>query len=624
MKRKQLLFKITIPFLLGICGIINAQSIVSHDFNDGKLGPFESTNLNRMTFKDGALECTWKPSDYTGTGTSSKKTEFRADDNAYEFRQEFWTGFKVKVHDDVFATNTNNDMSFMQIWGFDETGANHYAMLKFDGRNGGALTWYHRNGGGSAGKSNFLVYPGFPRNRFVDIIIHVKLSSNGGIVQIWADGDLKLDISGQNMGWGEMDANGQINNSYSTPGSWGMYNYRNVPGYEQTYDSDRHYFDGYLDGETRTLTYDDLTLWNGPNGYDIVDPSDGTITPPSGCELPWITNNFTVSDNTVNYSSGAIDISCVDSVDITLDIKGEGNMETEDYINVYYKVDGGALRTIATHTDSFTTKSLEVSDINGDTIEIVIQAYTSYPGEVYTISNIKISENNTTTNGVNFQLVKRNATGFAIDGGSGAVAGRSVELYTNVQHNNLTWTEIDRGGGYYSYQKYNTNVCLDGGAGGANGQDVTLQPCNASDYGQHWQKIDAGARHYRLQKRGTNYSLDGGNGGDIDQNVYLWSSGSSNQNQHWRFDNANKNADADVKALNKIDIYPTLVSDLLTVNIPESESAWIHIANMAGQQIYSELKKGTTSVNLEHLETGVYLVKINNNGTTSITKIVKD
>ncbi len=137
----------------------------------------------------------------------------------------------------------------------------------------------------------------------------------------------------------------------------------------------------------------------------------------------------------------------------------------------------------------------------------------------------------------NFKLVKRNATDFAIDGNSGSVAGCSVELYDDIDHNNLTWTEIDLGNGFVACQKLNTNVCLDGGSGGANGQNVTLDTCNSSDINQQWQKIEAGNGYYQLQKRGTSFSLDGGNGGARDQNVYLWSTGSSNQNQHWKFEN---------------------------------------------------------------------------------------
>ncbi|WP_299241796.1 carbohydrate-binding protein [uncultured Aquimarina sp.] len=230
-----------------------------------------------------------------------------------------------------------------------------------------------------------------------------------------------------------------------------------------------------------------------------------------------------------------------------------------------------------------------------------------------------------TTIGGNFQLVKRNAPSFAIDGGSGAVVDRSIELYTNVQHNNLTWTEINRGGGYYSYQKYNTNLCWDGGSGGANGQDVTLQPCNASDYGQQWQKIDAGSGHYRLQKRGTNYSLDGDHGGAIDQNVYLWTSSSTNQNQQWRFEAVNKSPNLDSDSLEKPVIYPTLISNIVNISIPNSVFAEVEIFNMAGQKIDSRnIQEGIGSMNLGFLKKGIYLLKVRSEQGAFITKIVKD
>ncbi|WP_299253021.1 carbohydrate-binding protein [uncultured Aquimarina sp.] len=233
---------------------------------------------------------------------------------------------------------------------------------------------------------------------------------------------------------------------------------------------------------------------------------------------------------------------------------------------------------------------------------------------VLSMAEVQVYGEAFTTGGGNFQLVKRNATGFAIDGGSGAVAGRSIELYTNVQHNNLVWTEIDRGGGYYSYQKYNTNVCLDGGSGGANGQDVTLQQCDASDYGQQWQKIDAGSGHYRLQKRGTNYSLDGNHGGDIDQNVYLWTSSSTNQNQQWRFDKveSSRSGAGEIKKTN-LNLYPIPLSDVLHVSIDGSKTAKIDIFNSAGQTVYTEqIENGVGSISLGHLPIGLYIAKITN------------
>ncbi len=625
----------------GLVSTLNAQDLLTHDFNDRTLGPYESGNLNRMTFKDGTLECTWTPSDYTGSGTNSKKTEFRAKDNAYRFKQEFWTGFKVKIHDDYMATNTNTDAGLMQIWGFDEAAgaANHYAMLKFDGRDGGSLVWYHRYGGGSYAKKTVRVRSNFPRNQFVRVVIHVNLSSNGSTVRIWLDDVLELELLGQTMGWGDMDANGQTNQSYSTPGSWGMYNYRNEGGYDQAYDSPSHYYDGYQNGETRTVTYDDLTLWNGPNGYDIVRPPGGT-NPPSADNIAL---SGEATQSSTNQAHGGAASRAIDNN--TNGKWSAGSVtHTETEVNPWWQVDLKSSYNIDeivifNRTDGCCTNRLSnftVSIINSGGDTTFSKTFTSAPNPSIRIDTdgaigeiIKVQINGTgtlslaevqaygevvTTIGGNFQLVKRNAPGFAIDGGSGAVVDRSIELYTNVQHNNLTWTEINRGGGYYSYQKYNTNLCWDGGSGGTNGQDVTLQPCNASDYGQQWQKIDAGSGHYRLQKRGTNYSLDGDHGGAIDQNVYLWTSSSTNQNQQWRFDMV-RNSRSGISETKKtnFNLYPVPLSDVLHVSIDNSKDAKIDIFNSTGQVVYTEqIENGIGSISLGHLPIGLYIAKITN------------
>lgn len=134
------------------------------------------------------------------------------------------------------------------------------------------------------------------------------------------------------------------------------------------------------------------------------------------------------------------------------------------------------------------------------------------------------------------RMVKRNASNFAMDGGSGGANGQSIELWDNIAHNNLTWTEIDRGNGYYSYQKLGTNFCIDGDNDGANGQDVYLWQCSSNNQNQHWKKIDVGNGNYVLQKRNApDFAIDGNRGGARNQNVYLWRMNTSNQNQHWSF-----------------------------------------------------------------------------------------
>lgn len=266
---------------------LRAQTLLSHDFNDGTFGPYEvnkSSQNSRVYIKDNAIETRWDQKNYDGTN-SGRKAQFRPigwDPNnwrdGFYFQSEIWAGFKLKIHDDYMKDNTNTDACLMQIWGNQGSDlGNHYAMLKFDGRNGGELTWYNRWCCGSAHINYWLVESNFPRDQFVDVVIHVDLSSNGGTVKIWLDGELKLSTNNQTMGWGEMDASGMINDTYSTM-SFGQYNYRANGSFDESYYSNNHYFDGHLTGETRTVTYDNLSLWNGSNGFDVVDPDKESLS----------------------------------------------------------------------------------------------------------------------------------------------------------------------------------------------------------------------------------------------------------------------------------------------------------------------------------------------------------
>ncbi|MDB4512334.1 RICIN domain-containing protein, partial [Arenicella sp.] len=131
-------------------------------------------------------------------------------------------------------------------------------------------------------------------------------------------------------------------------------------------------------------------------------------------------------------------------------------------------------------------------------------------------------------------------TNFAIDGNRGSSGDREqVYLYnSNLNNVNQQWTEIDRGNGYYSYQKIGTTLCIDGGNGGERGQSVILWQCRDSNQNQHWRKVSIGASSYRLEKRNaSSFSIDGKGGGENLQGLHLWSSNDGNVNQQWEFSN---------------------------------------------------------------------------------------
>ena len=134
------------------------------------------------------------------------------------------------------------------------------------------------------------------------------------------------------------------------------------------------------------------------------------------------------------------------------------------------------------------------------------------------------------------QIIKRNAQGFAVDGGNGAANRQNIELETaNPNNINQRWIEIDRGNGFFSYQKQGTNHCMDGNNGGANRQTVYLWVCSDNNQNQHWQKVDVGSGFVQLRKRNaTGFTLNGGSGGSRGQDVSIFDSSNPSQNLHWR------------------------------------------------------------------------------------------
>ena len=141
----------------------------------------------------------------------------------------------------------------------------------------------------------------------------------------------------------------------------------------------------------------------------------------------------------------------------------------------------------------------------------------------------------TVTGSTVVHITKRNASGYALDGGQGSDNRQNIYLSSADSNNiNQQWLEIYRGDGYYSYQKMASNHCINGMGGGANRQNIYLWTCNANNQNQHWQKVDAGGGAYKLVKRNASgFAINGGGGGSDGQNVNLYDSSHSSQNLQW-------------------------------------------------------------------------------------------
>ncbi|MEM6522633.1 MAG: BNR-4 repeat-containing protein [Bacteroidota bacterium] len=246
------------------------------------------------------------------------------------------------------------------------------------------------------------------------------------------------------------------------------------------------------------------------------------------------------------------------------------------------------------------------------------------------------------SNGNIVHITKRSASGFALDGGNGGANGQNVVLWAQNSNNvNQRWVEIDRGGGFYSYQKVNTNFCLDGGIGGANGQTVKLWTCNNGNQNQQWKKISTSDGHYRLQKRNaTNFCIFGGSGGANGQDVrlatcdntwnqqYLFNTvGNSNTRVASGFPN-NSPILEDIHKLNKTKkflIYPNPVNDRLNIDIFASafEVANFSVIDISGRAILkNKITSSHTEIATEMLEQGMYMLELNIDGKISKRKLI--
>ncbi len=170
-----------------------------------------------------------------------------------------------------------------------------------------------------------------------------------------------------------------------------------------------------------------------------------------GCELPWTNSGFSVSNETRTFSSGQIDISCASNLTLSMDVEGTGPMEPADYINVFYELDSGQRITVSQDTDAFSKKTLSTPNLNGSTLEIIIEAKTSTASEVYTVSNMRVTVEGSTGT-VNLALGK-SVTQSSLDWGGDperAIDGNTSGIWnqgsiTHTNNESQPWWEIDLG-----------------------------------------------------------------------------------------------------------------------------------------------------------------------------------
>ncbi len=113
----------------------------------------------------------------------------------------------------------------------------------------------------------------------------------------------------------------------------------------------------------------------------------------SPCSLPALHAGFTVVSDQLNWSSGLIDITCAESVNIYTSIEGVGNLDSFNYLKMYYKIDDGDPVALANKTGGFEWQSIIRKGLSGSTLELLIEANSIHAYDYYyQVSQINIVE----------------------------------------------------------------------------------------------------------------------------------------------------------------------------------------------------------------------------------------
>jgi hypothetical protein len=265
MKKIPILLLAIVTIILGITAKLGAQTLmVSSDFNDGNIAPFHECTTkdpNYTKVVDGRVKTFWTSEGYDGT-RADKGAEMCIATKLFHTKKEGWYGFTMNVGPDY---RKDSNAGVAQIFGFSMTRWTWEAMLKIT--NNDLIMGYRGKGSESPGgvgegnETNVTVLKDVPRNTDINIIIHFILSAaNKGVMEVWINGEQKMNDTGIMLGFGtwNSDTDEVDCEKCRTELKAGQYNY-----------DDRH----YRENETRTVYYDNVTMYNGTDGYDIVDPS---------------------------------------------------------------------------------------------------------------------------------------------------------------------------------------------------------------------------------------------------------------------------------------------------------------------------------------------------------------
>ena len=153
----------------------------------------------------------------------------------------------------------------------------------------------------------------------------------------------------------------------------------NVPSHKQLlWVEDFDLPDGTTADNSHTAWTRDVTNLDGSGSFEVL--AQKLVTTGTIGEVIW--------------QSEAIPISGYSDVKIAVDMEENSTLEMNDYLQVYYKLDGGPetplLNGLQSDFDSYNQTTAMINGLNGTQLEIIIKAKTSTVAESYLIDEVRV------------------------------------------------------------------------------------------------------------------------------------------------------------------------------------------------------------------------------------------
>ncbi|MFY0673789.1 MAG: T9SS type A sorting domain-containing protein [Bacteroidia bacterium] len=149
------------------------------------------------------------------------------------------------------------------------------------------------------------------------------------------------------------------------------------------------------------------------------------------------------TDNTITWKSESIDISNHTDVEISAKLYDYGNLESGDFIKVYYQIDGGneVALTNGIHHDDFGCETATATGLSGNSIKLIIYTKNSSSSEYHWFDDVTVSGSRTvtyTTSDVWVETFEDNSLYATSDNGTTAWHSwkNSSSNYAKVKSNN--------------------------------------------------------------------------------------------------------------------------------------------------------------------------------------------